>query len=160
MQWVLLKLVDDYERYSGQDDSGLKLLQVHGLVDEEFVRKYDHPEWRFHHDEDGGFKRDEDSDRGSDSGFPENAPGPPQRRDESPEERQLRRRRREAMVIGGDGVPYALASTVRRTTDVPEEIGDTQGVDPEAERATIQEVINEVRQVAESPSSPEAGVDP
>ena len=98
----------------------MQLLEMYGLVDAESMRKYVPS---------GSYDRD-----GAPTGTPDSPgdayPDPVHETslvrtrnlgsDESIEERLLRRRmRREAMVIGGEGRPFALANTRRRTIDSP-----------------------------------------
>ena len=119
---------------------------MYGLVDAEFVRARIHP---------GSFDRN--GARIPSRGVPadaasENAHGAdvmttsphwtehPRGREESMEEQLLRRRRRrEAMVIGGEGRPFALADTRRHTSDAQVDHIDGPETQSEAELTSGEE---------------------
>lgn len=156
MEYLLLRLATDYERFPNHEEAGLKQLHVHGLVDDDFVRHFDRPELRFVYNEKGVLARQggdldsKESDQENDIGLSTTPPEfsqPPRGREESMEERQLRRRRREAMVIGGQGRPFALADTLQHTAGDSEDSVHTRGgIEPEAEPTTVEEAVGVSRE--------------
>ena len=155
MQWIIRQLANDYERYPEHDEAGLQQLYLRGLVDEEFVREYDRPGLRSMYDKNGLLTHVHDNEGSSHEDdadlliTPPYSRQPPRGREESMEEQQLlRRRRREAMVIGGEGRPFALADTIQHPRDGSEDDLPTQRVEPAAEQIAAQEALDDVSSVA------------
>lgn len=153
MSWLLITLAKDFPRFNGDDEAGLHQLATHGLVNADFVRRFDRPDQRFTgHYSDGKVRTNRPdnlearqpgpvmpsietdiTDNRSDTLLePPSYRGPLQGREESLEERILRRRRREAMVIGEEGRPFDLANVVQHHSDDDNEGGDTGGSETRA----------------------------
>ena len=107
----------------------------------------------------GSVPADSPSDTAYDTELTETTPDwteESQSREESVEEQMLRRRRRrEAMVIGGEGQPFALADTRGHASDTSTDYIDTPGTQSESERMSGEESIENTRGAAEEhqPSS-------
>ena len=129
---------------------------MYELVDAEFMRthlppgSYDRNGAQIHT---RGVPADAASDNVHDVDVTVTSPGwteHPRGREESMEEQLLRRRRRrEAMVIGGEGRPFALADTRRHTSDAPEDHIDTPGTQSEVESTSGEETPENMTEAAE-----------
>ncbi|KAG7006022.1 origin recognition complex subunit 3 [Physcia stellaris] len=131
MQWIIRKLANDYE---------------------EFVREYDR--LRSMYDKNGPLTHVHDNEgsnheNDADQTTPPFGRQPPRGREESMEEQQLlRRQRREAMVIGGEGRPFALADIIQHPENGSDDDLATQRVEPVAEQFTALEDLEDVTSVA------------
>ena len=152
MQWIIRKLANDCERYE-HTQAGLHRLYLRGLVDEEFVREYDRLRPMYdknglptHVHDNEGSNHENDADLATTPPFGRQ---PPRGREESMEEQQLlRRQRREAMVIGGEGRPFALADIIQHPENGSEDGLATQRVEPVDEQFVALEALDGESSVA------------
>lgn len=134
---------------------------MYELVDAEFIRTYS-PSRSF--DRTGGrnHTRGVTADDASETVqvreiLPEGTEHPPGREESMEEQLLRRRRRREAMVIGGEGRPFALADTRRHTSDAPADYIDSPETLSEVEQTSGEETLeNMTEAVEEDYRSPEA----
>lgn len=121
MSWLLITLARDFPRFDGHDEVGLHQLLTHGLVDADFVCRFDRPDQRSEvHQQESvmpSIETEITDNRFDTLPEPPNSRGPPPGREESLEERILRRRRREAMVLGEEGRPFDLANVIQHQSD-------------------------------------------
>ncbi|KAL8796732.1 MAG: hypothetical protein Q9195_001122 [Heterodermia aff. obscurata] len=166
-QWIIRELATDFKKFPMHNDAGIHLLEMHELVDADFIRTHITPR---SYDRNGtqvlspgptpwdpSLENAHDADvTEPSSDWTQYRPG----REESMEEQLLRRRRRrEAMVIGGEGRPFALAETRRHTSDTLADHIDTPGRAWEVERMSGAETLENTREVAEEDRLPSEAQD-